>query len=261
MKAKVIMLFAGTTEGRGLCEYLADSKYITHVYVTTEYGGELLPDSQSITVHIGKLTKEAMYTEVRSIQPDIVLDATHPYASLVTDNLRTVCKNENISYIRVLREADNVKECNLYGIAEYVSSMKEAVLRLNEPALLEKNILLTTGSKNIPEYKNIVNYESRVYLRMLPEPDMLSCAIQAGFSMSHIIGMQGPFTEEFNEALIRQLDIGVLVTKESGGNGGYEQKIRAAKKTGIKAVIIKRPVETEGWKLKEVIHFLKENNY
>lgn len=35
---KTIMLFAGTTEGRRICEFLAVKKCITHVYVTTEYG-------------------------------------------------------------------------------------------------------------------------------------------------------------------------------------------------------------------------------
>ena len=37
---KTIMLFAGTTEGRRICEFLAVKKCITHVYVTTEYGKE-----------------------------------------------------------------------------------------------------------------------------------------------------------------------------------------------------------------------------
>ena len=35
------MLFAGTTEGRKLCEYLTGKNCDTYVYVTTEYGREL----------------------------------------------------------------------------------------------------------------------------------------------------------------------------------------------------------------------------
>ena len=44
MKNVTVMLFAGTTEGRRLCGYLAeksDTGFITHVYVTTEYGKEI----------------------------------------------------------------------------------------------------------------------------------------------------------------------------------------------------------------------------
>ena len=47
---KTIMLFAGTTEGRKLCEYLTGKNCDTYVYVTTEYGRELLP--QADNVHI-----------------------------------------------------------------------------------------------------------------------------------------------------------------------------------------------------------------
>lgn len=45
MKNVTVMLFAGTTEGRRLCGYLAeksDTGFITHVYVTTEYGKEII---------------------------------------------------------------------------------------------------------------------------------------------------------------------------------------------------------------------------
>ena len=45
---KTIMLFAGTTEGRRICEFLAVKKCITHVYVTTEYGKDLLPEQNNV---------------------------------------------------------------------------------------------------------------------------------------------------------------------------------------------------------------------
>ena len=56
---KTIMLFAGTTEGRKLCEYLTGKNCDTYVYVTTEYGRELLPqihqDIASQNVAIGEI--------------------------------------------------------------------------------------------------------------------------------------------------------------------------------------------------------------
>lgn len=83
---------------------------------------------------------------------------------------------------------------------------------------------MTTGSKNIPEYVHIKDFKDRLYLRLLPNPQMMESAIQAGIMPAHLIGMQGPFSQELNEAVIRQFNIGVLVTKESGNNGGYEEK-------------------------------------
>lgn len=52
---KTIMLFAGTTEGRRICEFLAVKKCITHVYVTTEYGKDLLPEQNNVHIHVGKM--------------------------------------------------------------------------------------------------------------------------------------------------------------------------------------------------------------
>ena len=116
---------------------------------------------------------------------------------------------------------------------------------------------MTTGSKNIPEYVYITDYKERVYLRLLPNPEMLQSAIEAGIMPSHLIGMQGPFSQELNEAVIRQFNIGVLVTRESGSNGGYEEKVSATENTGIDCIVIKRPVEENGVSLPEFIKYLK----
>lgn len=56
----------------------------------------------------------------------------------------------------------------------------------------------------------------------------------------------GTFGTELNEALIRQYDIGVLVTKESGQAGGFPEKIRAAEHTKIPVVMIQNPEQAGG---------------
>ena len=137
--------------------------------------------------------------------------------------------------------------------------MKDAVRLLNADRYIHKNVLMTTGSKNIPEYVHIKDFKERLYLRLLPNPQMMESAIQAGIMPAHLIGMQGPFSQELNEAVIRQFNIGVLVTKESGNNGGYEEKITAALNTGTDCIVIRRPLENDGKKLSEIIAYLEEN--
>ncbi len=68
-----------------------------------------------------------------------------------------------------------------------------------------------------------------------------------------IIAMQGPFGTELNEALIRQYDIGVLVTKESGQAGGFPEKIRAAEHTKIPVVMIQNPEQAGGMSMEKVL--------
>lgn len=254
---KTIMLFAGTTEGRRICEFLEEKECATHVYVTTEYGKELLPQKDSIHIHVGKMDEECMSDELKKIRPDIVIDATHPYATLVTHNIKDVCDRQNIFYIRVLREG-NTQQSDSRDDVIYTETMKEAIGLLNSDDYIEKNILMTTGSKNIPEYVHIKDFKDRLYLRLLPDPQMMESAIQAGIMPAHLIGMQGPFSQELNEAVMRQFNIGVLVTKESGNNGGYEEKISAALNTGTDCIVIRRPLENDGMNLSEVIEYLEK---
>ena len=235
---KTIMLFAGTTEGRRICEFLTVKKCITHVYVTTEYGKELLPEQNNVHIHVGKMDEGQMSDEISVILPDIVIDATHPYATQVTHNIKEACDRRHIFYVRVLREENTEKAGNNADNIIYT---------------------MTTGSKNIPEYVHIKDFKDRLYLRLLPNPQMMESAIQAGIMPAHLIGMQGPFSQKLNEAVIRQFNIGVLVTKESGNNGGYEEKISAALNTGTDCIVIRRPLENDGKKLSEIIAYLEEN--
>ena len=173
MKNVTVMLFAGTTEGRRLCGYLAeksDTGFITHVYVTTEYGKEIILElseniyKEKLHIHVGRLDEEAMQKELAYIKPDIVIDATHPYARVVTRSIKDVCDKADVQYIRVLREETVPKAACDDGVSlddrlVYTDTMQEAVSILNSKAYLNKNILLTTGSKNIPEYVNIKDYK------------------------------------------------------------------------------------------------------
>ena len=74
-----------------------------------------------------------------------------------------------------------------------------------------------------------------------------------GFSGKNLICMQGPFTEELNTALIHQFHISYVLTKNSGANGGFAEKIKSAEQTNTTLVVIGRPAEqTKGYLLEDV---------
>ena len=56
-----------------------------------------------------------------------------------------------------------------------------------------------------------------------------------------IIAMQGPFSADMNKALINECGAKVILTKESGRNGGYYEKLEAAGECDIKAVVVRNP--------------------
>ena len=115
---------------------------------------------------------------------------------------------------------------------------------------IEGNILLTTGSKELPAYRQVKGFAERFYPRVLPLANVVESCLALGIPAAHLIAMQGPFSQEMNLAMIRQWNISCLVTKESGKTGGVDQKLAAAKQAGISVLLIRRPSEqVAGWSL------------
>ena len=100
-----VVVFAGTTEGCEVCSFLAAHKVSVLACVATDYGSKSLKEDEYLKIHAGRLTEEEMEELLRKVSPSLVLDATHPYAAEVTENIRTACENTGLSYERVLREA------------------------------------------------------------------------------------------------------------------------------------------------------------
>ena len=104
------------------------------------------------------------------------------------------------------------------------------------------NILLTTGSKELGAYAEIPR--ERMYVRVLPTHDSIAACEAADVPHRNIIAMFGPFSQRMNEAMLEQYHISYLVTKEAGRNGGFEEKMQAAKRCGVKAIVIRRPEDS-----------------
>lgn len=243
-----VLIFAGTTEGRDLAEYLAEHHIEVFVCAATEYGGRLIRSGTGIKVSDKRLDSSQMQQLIEEEKADMVIDATHPYAVEVSANIREACKEESTEYIRLLRESSKAPDNCIY-----VDSTEDAV------SFIEKtkgNILLTTGSKELKKYVTVENYKERLYARVLSTKEVAAECADLGFEGKNLICMQGPFSEELNYALIRQVDAKYIVTKESGATGGYLEKINAAKRAGIQSIVIGRPIEEEGVTYSQCIELL-----
>lgn len=248
MKMDKICVFAGTTEGRKIVEFLSGQPVSVTACVATEYGETLLTPASNVTVSAGRLTEDQMVTLFDTEKFDLVVDATHPYASVVTENIAAACGRTRTEYLRLLRFGSPVPE-----EAVFVSNISQAVPYLNTT---EGNILLTTGSKELRRYTAIRNFEERVYARVLPMEDSLRLCRESGLTCSHILAMQGPFSVEMNVAMLKSVDAKYLVTKDSGTTGGFDEKIAAARAAGARLVVIGRPPQRDGLDLTDTIHLL-----
>ena len=234
---KRLLLFAGTTEGRRLFEWLARRDVPVDVSAATAYGGELLQGGGCARILTGRMDEAAMASLMRENDYALVVDATHPYAREVTANIRAACAETGTPRCRLLRPESAGDGVDAFpNLAEAVSFL------VGE----EGAILSTIGSKELAALTALPAYRERVYARVLPLPSVVEDCAALGFEGSHLIAMQGPFSYDMNLAMLRQYDCKFLLTKDSGRAGGMEEKLQAAQAAGARVVLISRPPETDG---------------
>lgn len=231
---KKVLVFAGTTEGRELAELLADSNIKCSVCVATDYAFELMKDKR-LDVHCGRLTEEEMEVLMRDGKFDVVVDATHPYAQIVSQNVRQAADMESISLIRLRRSTESAEE----GFVSF-KTHEECSAWLS---FKTGNILLTTGSKDLGSYAKNETIKNHLFVRVLPGEESIRLCTANGITGRQIIAMQGPFSAQMNECILREYSIDWMVTKISGHAGGFEEKVEAAKKAGVGVCAILPPSE------------------
>lgn len=244
-----VIVFAGTTEGYEISRFLSENQLPVLACVATEYGSKSLQENSCLHVQAGRLDEQQMRDLFFREKPELVLDATHPYAAEVTQNIRKACEETGVSYTRILRTGSEQQN------AVYVRDAKEAAEYLEGT---EGNVLLTTGSKELAVFTSVTDYNKRLFARVLSLPSVIESCQALGFEGRNLIAMQGPFSKELNQAMLEQYQCKYLVTKDSGKAGGFLEKIQAAEALGVTAVIIGRPLAEEGLSLKECRHMLIE---
>ena len=98
-----VLLFAGTVEGRTIAEFLNEHKINTRVCVATEYGESLLPQGEYLDISHRRLDESEMEQLMKQMPDGLVIDATHPYAQIVTENIQAACIRTGTAYLRVGR--------------------------------------------------------------------------------------------------------------------------------------------------------------
>lgn len=239
------VLFSGTTEGRRLSRALAALGAPVTVCVATEYGREEQGESEGITVLSGRMDEAQMARTVAGA--DLCVDATHPYAVQASRSIRAACEAVGAPLLRLLREESPVP-----AGTEVFPTAQAAAERLKTT---QGNVLLTTGAKELSVFAPLGG--ERLYPRVLPLASSLEACASAGVPSSHILALQGPFSQALNEALIRQHHIAYLVTKDGGPAGGFGEKAAAAQATGAKLLLIRRPRE-EGLDYETVLQRCRE---
>ena len=99
MKQRKIAVIAGTSDATDWIRSLPETDSVT-AFVATPYGKEILAGT-NCTVHVGRLDAAGFAEALTGF--DEVVDASHPFAVVVTETVKAVCQAKQIPYTRISR--------------------------------------------------------------------------------------------------------------------------------------------------------------
>ena len=238
LPTQAIWVFAGTSDGNALAAQLAaqlkPQGYPVVVSTATEYGATLAAqDCPGVTVWAGRQGVEARKQALQKHAARLLVDATHPFATQMSEQLMGLSASLSIPYLRYERPSTVTAGTHLCD--DMAAAAQAAIAR-------GKRIFLATGSKDLASFLQAPGAaECEWFVRVTAEPEFLQRALDLGVPRSQLCAMQGPFSSGFNRALWQDWQIDCVVTKDSGDAGGYQAKLDAATELGIPLLTVRRP--------------------
>lgn len=229
-----VYLIGGTTEANLAASRLLADGYRVVTSVATGHGGRLAVATET---DAGRKDAAAMAAHAAEARARLLLDCSHPYATGARHEARRAAELAHIPYLRFCRPAEAAAGENA------AVDWGEAVERLKRRG---GRALLTVGVRHLHLFAAAgLDFAARI----LPLAKSLAECRRLEIDPRDIIAAHPPFSEEFNRACIRHAGADILVTKDSGAAGGLPEKLAAARKEGIKTLVIVRPPEGESGSL------------
>lgn len=227
------LLLGGTSDSTDILALLNELELSVTTSVVTDYGKHLASKFGQPVIQ-GRLTAEDMVAFIQANGVDEIIDATHPFADIVSKEAIRAAELAGVSYVRFERQAT----LDLSG-AIVVHSTQEAIEVMKQKGY--KTVYLGTGSKTLPLFVEGLP-DSRIVVRVLPTSEVLLACEQLGLVADQIDAIKAPFSKECNKELILRSKAEVFVSKESGSVGGIREKIDGCLELGIDCIIIARPL-------------------
>lgn len=229
----MLWLIGGTQESAMLARDLVAQGVCCVVTVTTAAARRLYPDTERCRVWVGRLTTETVGEFLQTHSIRAILDASHPFATAVSELAIATAADLHLPYLRFERSP-----LDGGSSGEWVFPNIEALLESH--LLAHERVLLTIGYRYLPLFEPWQD-RTTLFARILPSQEALAGAIAAGFTPDRLIALRPPIAAALEKALWQQWQISLVVTKASGNPGGEDIKRQVAADLGIQLVTIARP--------------------
>ncbi len=223
-----VLLLGGTADARAIAKRLKNGVSVDVIYsLAGRTKAPILPDLESRSGGFGGSAGLASYLTSHAI--DFVIDATHPFAIQMSTNAKKACDQVDIPLLRFDRPAWLATAEDTWTHVETIAAAAQAAPELG------RRILLTTGRQELsPFLKQTVCW----WLVRVVEANADLPALNNG---NYVFG-RGPFDKEAELTLLKNHQIDLVISKNSGGLSTYG-KIAAARELNLPVIMIDRPAQ------------------
>ncbi|MEW6018702.1 MAG: precorrin-6A reductase, partial [Pseudomonadota bacterium] len=228
-----LYLIGGTSEANRAALRLAAEGFRVTVSVATAEGGAAAARAGLESDGPDRLDADGMARRAAGLGAAAIVDCSHPFAVAASESALAAAGIAGLPYLRFCREPYAAE-----GEGVFVASGWEEAVHMLQGR--RDRALLTVGTRHLEIFSAAgIDFTARV----LPVAESLAECARLGIGPERIIAAHPPFDVDFNRACIRKAGAGVLVTKESGREGGLPGKLEAARAEGILALVVSRPPE------------------
>ncbi len=169
---------------------------------------------------------------------DVLIDATHPFANQISENAAAATQEVGISRLMVIRPPWEKLE------DDYWLEVEDNIAAAKVLSSQSQRVFLTIGRQEIATFAHL---QKIWFLMRMIDPVNADVLVPPGL----ILCDRGPFTLENEQEILLKYNIDTIVSKNSGGSATYP-KIIAARKLGLKVVMVNRPPIPPGEQVPDV---------
>ncbi len=231
-----VWILSGTSDGPVIVNKLLKLNYVVFVSVVTHKASKSYVENSKLHIITGKLNDSSeIINFIEKNKINYVIDATHPFALIISQNLDEACKKIKKPLLAFERKSE-IKSFNNFN---YIKGLKN----INKEVLVNKNILLAIGSRLLNETASYyLKCGANVFTRVIPTYESISTAFASCIKNSNIAILE-PSKNKGNileKKLCDHWKIDYILCRDSGSYAqmNWEEIVY---KSDMKLFLVKRP--------------------
>ncbi|MEH2305873.1 cobalt-precorrin-6A reductase [Nostoc sp.] len=175
---------------------------------------------------------------LRVMQIDLLIDATHPFASQISFNAADAANEVGVPRLMLIRPPWEKESGDRWMEVDSIEAAAASV------ANQAHRVFLTVGRQELAAFAHL---EEIWFLMRMIDPPVDDALVPPGM----VLCDRGPFTLNNERQILIDNKIDTIVSKNSGGEA-TKPKIIAARELGVKVVMVNRPAIPPGEQVSDV---------